>query len=243
MKHYLVAALFLMLGLPACGQDFYTPPQDRAGLKPQEEINPNLPNVLILGDSISIGYTPVVRKLLAGKANVLRPSANCGDTKAGLKHLDEWLGTRKWDVIHFNWGLHDLAYRNPQAPGTGHLDKVHGTLSVPPKEYEKNLEQLVARLEKTGAKLIWASTTVVPENEAGRLVGDDKKYNDIAARVMQRHGIPTDDLYALTVSFKGALSAGPGNVHYNRAGYEKIGAQVAEAIEKALPPAGKGGQK
>ncbi len=234
MKFYSVPALFLMLALPAFGQNFYTPPQDQAGLKSPESVDPNLPNVLILGDSISIGYTPVVRKLLAGKANVLRPDANCGDTKAGLRNLDTWLGTRKWDVIHFNWGLHDLCYRDPKSTEAANRDKVHGVVSVTPEDYEKNLEQLVSRLEKTGAKLIWTSTTIVPENEIGRFVGDDKKYNDIAARVMKHHGIPIDDLYALTLSFQGANSAGPGNVHYTRLGYDKIGRQVADSIEKAL---------
>ena len=62
-----------------------------------------LPNVLILGDSISIGYTPVVRDALKSKANVIRPSANCGETRMGLAGIDDWLGDGKWDVIHFNW--------------------------------------------------------------------------------------------------------------------------------------------
>src|SRR5258708_5818862 len=72
--------------------------------------DPKLPRVLILGDSISIGYTLPVRKLLEGKANVHRPADNCGPSNSGLLLLDKWLGDGKWDVIHFNFGLHDLKY-------------------------------------------------------------------------------------------------------------------------------------
>ncbi len=131
-----------------------------------QTLDPSLPNVLIIGDSISIGYTPEVRELLRGKANVLRPMrpdgkapANCAATTTGLKELESWLGNTKWAVIHFNWGLHDLCYRNPEAKAQGNRDKVNGKISVPLPEYKANLETLVNRLEKTGARLIWASTT------------------------------------------------------------------------------------
>ena len=93
-------------------------------------IDPALPNVLILGDSISIGYTPGVREELKAKANVIRPNANCGDTTIGLANIDAWLGDGKWDVIHFNWGLWDLCYRHPESKEQGRRDKVNGTQST-----------------------------------------------------------------------------------------------------------------
>lgn len=203
-------------------------------------VDPKLPNVLLIGDSISIGYTRDVRQKLQGKANVFRPMGasrpdNCGDTKIGLSKIDRWLAGQKWDVIHFNWGLWDLCYRNPQSKTQGNRDKVKGTLAVSPADYERNLEQLVAKLEATGAKLIWASTTVVPENEEGRFVGDDVKYNAIAARVMAKHHISTDDLFALTQGFAGKYSTEPGNVHYTPEGYDRLAAQVATTVEKSLP--------
>src|SRR5437660_9942532 len=86
-----------------------------------------LPRVLLIGDSISIGYTVPVRELLKGKANVHRIPTNGGPTTNGIKHLDQWLGEGKWNVIHFNWGLHDIK-----------LDK-EGKHQVPIEEYEKNL--------------------------------------------------------------------------------------------------------
>jgi len=201
--------------------------------------DPKLPNVLIIGDSISIGYTRQVREKLAGKANVYRPMKgkgpdNCGDTTIGLKNIDAWLGQQRWDVIHFNWGLWDLCYRNPKSKEQGNRDKVGGKLSTPPADYEKNLERLVTRLEATGAKLIWANTTVVPEGEVGRFVGDDEKYNTIAARVMRKHGIVTDDLFTLSKGFAGKFSLKAGDVHFTDEGSEKLATQVAATIEKFL---------
>jgi lysophospholipase L1-like esterase len=215
----------------------YTPPADAKG-NWHFTADPKLPNVLFLGDSISIGYTRLVREKLAGKANVFRPMRgrnpdNCGDTTIGLERIDTWLGSQKWDVIHFNWGLWDLCYRNPASKNQGNRDKVGGKLSTPLNVYERNLEQLVARLKSTGAKLIWANTTVVPEAEAGRFVGDDQKYNAAAARVMQREGIPTNNLFDLTKSFAGQHSLKAGDVHYTPAGYALLAAQVAIAVESA----------
>src|SRR5205085_7354883 len=71
---------------------------------------PGLPRVMLIGDSISMGYTVPVRELLAGKANVHRVPGNAFSTREGLADLSRWLGSEKWDVIHFNWGLHDLKH-------------------------------------------------------------------------------------------------------------------------------------
>jgi len=144
---------------------------------------PGLPRVLLIGDSISIGYTVPTRELLKGKANVQHPRDNCGPTTRGLEKLDAWLGEKKWDVIHFNFGLHDLKYINDK----GALVPVaEGHQQVPIDEYRKNLDEIVTRLKKTGAALIWASTTPVPEGAAGRIKGDAARYNAVAAEVMSR---------------------------------------------------------
>jgi len=231
--------LLLVASLHAVEETTYTPAADAKG-DWNFSADPALPNVLLIGDSISIGYTRPVREILRGKANVYRPMRakgpdNCGDTVMGLERMDAWLGAQKWSVIHFNWGLWDLCYRNPESKTGGHRDKVGGKLSVTPEEYEKNLENLVARLKTTGATLVWASTTLVPEGEEGRFVGDDEKYNAVAARVMEKNGIATDDLFALTKSFAGKHSSKPGDVHYTPEGYNDLAAQVAAAVGKVLP--------
>ena len=83
------------------GEDPFTNPFDN----PVD--NPALPRVLIIGDSISIGYTPRVRKLLKGKANVHRPKTNCRWSAFGNEKILDWIGNSKWDLIHFNFGLWD----------------------------------------------------------------------------------------------------------------------------------------
>lgn len=235
MKKQWVMAFAVVLCGAGFGAEFFTPKQDLGGMKALTNVQANLPNVLILGDSISIGYTVPVRDALQGMANVFRPETNCGDTRKGLEQLDAWLGDTKWHVIHFNWGLHDLAYRSPKV----RLDKVNGTQSVPLQQYKENLEKLVVRMKQTGAVLIWASTTRVPENEPGRIPGDEIRYNAAAAEIMKRHGVMINDLHTLTAGFGGELSAGSGlgigNVHYTREGSAMLSAQVAEKIGQALP--------
>jgi acyl-CoA thioesterase-1 len=182
-----------------------------------------LPRVLLIGDSISIGYTLPVRKLLEGKANVHRIPTNGGPTKNGVANIAKWLGTGKWDVIHFNWGIHDLKYMPD------------GKRQVEPADYEANLRSLVATLKKTGAKLIWATTTPIPEGELNppRKFGQVNEYNDIAARVMAENGVAIDDLNA-RITPQLATMQNPRDVHYTPAGSEYLAQQVAEEIGKAL---------
>ncbi len=82
---------------------------------------PGRPRVLLIGDSVSRGYTLATRKELAGRASVHRAPENCGPTANGLKKLDAWLGAGKWDVIHFNFGIHDRA--TPLADYESRLDE------------------------------------------------------------------------------------------------------------------------
>ena len=82
--------------------------QDYRQPVPPVEDDPALPRVLLIGDSISIGYSTPVRKFLAGKANVHRVPGNGGPSSNGVFMIDSWLGDKRWDVIHFNFGLHDL---------------------------------------------------------------------------------------------------------------------------------------
>ena len=194
----------------------------------------DLPKALLIGDSISLGYTPHVVAALKGKVEVKHHRGNAQHTGTGLKMLDRWIGETEWDVIHFNWGLWDLCYRHPQSNVQGRRDKERGTLTTSLELYEKNLDQLAARLKKTHAKLIWAHTSTVPKGEAGRKVGDDDKYNQAAVRVMKKHGIEINDLNALTDSFPAELFVRPGDVHFKTEGSKKLGQAVAVTIMKAL---------
>lgn len=193
--------------------------------------DPNLPRVLLIGDSISIGYTVAVRELLAGKANVHRPSTNCGPTTRGLEQIDQWLGAGRWDVVHFNWGLHDLKYMGPQ--GLADPDASDSHPQVPIDQYEANLRKLVDRMKKTGAMLIWCATTPVPSGCKGRVVGDAAKYNAAAAGIMKEHEIAIDDLYAYAKPRLKEIQR-LANVHFSPDGSKELAKQVAKCIETAL---------
>ena len=162
-------------------------------LTPIEEVK-GLPHVLIIGDSISIGYTLPTRELLKGKVNLHRIPTNGGPTTKGLAEIEKWLGNKKWDLIHFNWGLHDLKYMGKD--GTNLVPKEKGGIvQVPLADYEKNLEKLVVRMKKSARQLVWRNTTPIPPGSKARYVGDSVKYNEAAARVMKRYKIPTLDLF------------------------------------------------
>jgi acyl-CoA thioesterase-1 len=190
-----------------------------------------LPRVLLIGDSISMGYTEPVRKLLTGVADVRRIPTNGGPTTRGIAEIENWLGDDKWDVIHFNWGLHDLKFVDANGKNTS-VDK--GQRQVPPEAYEKNLTQLVERLKKTGAKLIWCSTTPVPQGAASRVPGDEIEYNRIAEKVMQAHGIPINDLHRYAADH---VPTKPRDVHYTPDGSHRLAEKVANAIRQQLDAA------
>ena len=173
-----------------------------------------LPRVLLIGDSVSRGYTMAARKQLAGKANVHRAPENCGGTANGLKKLDVWLADDRWDLIHFNFGIHDRA--------------------TPIADYEARLEKIVTRLQKTGAKLVWASTTPIPRDEATRQTPESIiERNAVAARLMQKHGVAVDDLFTFITPHL-AAAQNPHDVHFKPQGYELLGSQVARSIASNL---------
>lgn len=200
------------------------------------EEDARLPRVLLIGDSISIGYTAPTRELLKEVAEVRRVKGNAGHTGMGLARLDRWLDRSlgSWDVIHFNWGLWDLCYRHPDSKTQGKRDKARGKLTHTPAEYEANLRKIVKRLKQTGAQLIWAATTPVPEGEAGRKVGDDIVYNQVALKVMKENGIMINDLHTLIAPDMAELAIRPGDVHFKKKGYEVLATAVSDSIRKAL---------
>ena len=186
---------------------------------------PGLPRVLLIGDSISIGYTLQVRRLLAGKANVQRIPINGGATEVGISHMAKWLGNAKWDVIHFNFGLHDAK----QVSQT--------RFRASREQYRENLGRLVSLMKPTGAKLIFATTTPVPHDGVltpTRRFDDIAARNEIAKEVMAENGVAIDDLYSVVLP-RAADIGRTNDVHFKPEGYEVLAKSVAASIEAALP--------
>jgi acetyl esterase/lipase/lysophospholipase L1-like esterase len=228
-----LTSLGFLKAVPEPNQPAQKPARVNPVFAPIED-DPSLPRVLLIGDSISIGYTLPARKLLAGKANVHRIPENGRHTGIGLQKIDNWLGDGKWDVIHFNWGLHDLCYRstNPETPNR--KDKVNGKLDLTFEQYQQNLRELVKILKATGAELIWASTTPVPEGEPGRFKGDELKYNKAAEKIMKEKGIVINDLHTHAMRKLGESQRRTGDVHFTPEGSEYLAKKVAASIRRAL---------
>lgn len=179
--------------------------------------------VLVIGDSISIGYTPAVTALLAGKAAVTHNEGNAAHTGNGVEKLEGWIGGEKWKVITFNFGLHDLKIMEG------------GEHQVALAAYEKNLDAIAGRLQKTGARLIFVTTTPVPEGKLSppRKPGDEVLFNAAALRVMKRRGIRVVDLHSVAKARLAEWQT-PANVHFTKAGSAELGAVVAKAIAEEL---------
>lgn len=204
---------------------------------------PSRPRVLILGDSISIGYGPLVEEALRDVAFVTRPKTaqgkaeNCAGTTNALVHLDRWLAAEggKWDVIHFNFGLHDLKRVVPSS-GAGSNDPSHPRQAEPEK-YKEQLEKIVEKLERTGARLIFATTTPVPPGgvRPHRDVEDPARYNRIALEVLKGKDIAVNDLYSFSQKRLKEIQR-PVNVHFTEEGSRLLAEQAVKAIRKALRP-------
>lgn len=204
------------------------------------DFHSELPNVLLIGDSISIGYTVAVRKRLEGIANVYRPLTNCGPTTRGLAYLDSWVerpeawsNDHRWDVIHFNFGLHDLKFMGQNGENLADPSAEGSHVQVPIDEYREHLKTIALKLKQTGATVIWRETTPVPPGARGRIVGDSIRYNEVAAEVMASLGeIQTDAFFAHAQSISDLQR--PADVHYTPQGTEAQADHVAEVIQAAL---------
>lgn len=230
----------LGIGLAFGGLIFMRVPPSTTSQEPDPAFRPvadapGLPRVLLIGDSISIGYTLPVRELFRGVANVHRPPVNCSSTVEGLASIEEWLGAQRWDVIHFNFGLHDLKHVDAQGKVVA---PEQGRPRVPLEAYAQNLQTLVARLRTRGARLIWCATTPVPEGAHGRIAGSEGDYNRVARKVMEEHGLAVDDLHAFAAARLAEIQL-PHNVHFTPSGYAQLAECVAASIRTALSATGK----
>ena len=220
-RFYLFASLLISLCFSLLGKpDPFNKPFDN----PVDD--PALPKVLIIGDSISIGYTPRVRKLLDGKANVHRPKTNCRWSAFGNENVLEWIGDEKWDLIHFNFGLWDWY-------GWKQENK------VTPQSYAENLQRIVQKLRSTGAKLVFAVTTppcIGPEKKVKFMIAVERaeEFNRAALAVMKKHGVATNDLYSAIGKDRVKYQLGENDVHYNDAGRDLLAGHVANVIAKEL---------
>ena len=202
-----------------------------------------IPNVLLYGDSISIAYTPAARESLEGQATVFRLFKNGGSSHNFIPNMIKMNETMfqpdleggwnfKWDLIHFNIGLHDNKYLDGNK-----LSKENGKQVSSTGVYKENLDEICMYLKTKypKAKLIFATTTPVPANAKGRYEGDSLKFNKAAMEVLAKYpDIAINDLYAFSFSHLEEGAQRPGNVHYTKLGSTELGKRVAQIVAENL---------
>lgn len=167
-------------------------------------------NILLLGDSIRMGYEKAVRSTLEGVANVYAPNHNGSFACNVLRYLNEhqqMIGDGTFDVIHWNAGLWDCMHLFGEEPST------------PLEIYRYYIERICIRMAKLypGAKYVFATTTSVKEEwmdpDFFRSNAEVEAYNAAAVEVVQRYGHAIDDLYTVSRGFPD--EARTDTVHFN----------------------------
>jgi hypothetical protein len=216
----LVALLVVGGALPAMAQQSRSIPEEIEWtweVRPPHP-DPRLPNVLLLGDSISRNYFPEVTKALVGVANIyLMATSTCvGDPRlphqiaefAALEHV-------RFRIVHFNNGMHGWDYSEAQYRAA----------------FPEFLRAVRSLVDKDG-KLIWASTTPVrpgASNGASNPLIEDR--NAIALAFVRPAGVLIDDQHALMMQH-GQLHED--DVHFSPAGARIQGDQAASIIRSTL---------
>ena len=173
-----------------------------------------LPRVLLVGDSICNGYQGAVQKRLEGKVSVSYwVSSYCLTMPAYKRLLDFYLSEAKYDVIHFNNGLHSL--------GTD------------PALWEREFEACLKKIRtvQPQAKIVWCSSTPLRNPD---LTAKAKALNMAAERVLKRmDGIAVDDLFGLLDPLDREADWSD-TFHHRGPVREREADQVAACVLKAL---------
>lgn len=190
--------------------------------------------VLLLGDSIRMGYDSYIRDLLKGECEVFYEKDNGRFSSYTLWQVNKTFKNHgKFDIVHWNNGYWDM---NIEAPMT---EAMH-----PVEEYIHFLKRIIREIRRNGAKIIFATTTPVPEKGSaldntgtGMEISYDngwvEKYNNAAKQLMAQEHIAVDDLYELMLTGKDYYKCHDG-LHLTEKGYRLCAAQAAELIRKEL---------
>ncbi|MNI18045.1 GDSL-like Lipase/Acylhydrolase [compost metagenome] len=179
--------------------------------------------VLLLGDSIRLGYQPYVEQGLLGQALVAGPEDNGRFSKYTLWGINLWLQEfGKPDIVHWNNGLWDVHHEAPMMEALTSLE-----------EYLENLRRIANELERMGARIIFASTTPVHPEAKGRSNAEIDLYNQAASDLMYSRNIEIHDLNGL-IRTEWEDFIHEDRLHLNEKGYRKCANQIVEKIREYL---------
>lgn len=187
--------------------------------------------ILLIGDSIRLGYDDYVRESMKNIAEVYYPKENCMSSSNVLRCLHTWtdeLELYEADAVHFNAGHWDTV-------------RIYGDEPITPLDvYVDNLRRIVARIRFLfpQAKLIFATSTPVIEEEfiadyEIRYNRDVERYNAAACEALCPLGVTVNDLYSL-IQDKPRQYYSDQTHFYTAAATELLGKQVAKVLCNAL---------
>jgi lysophospholipase L1-like esterase len=192
--------------------------------------------VTLLGDSIRKGYQPYVSLFLPDDVAVWGPEENTRHSVHLLANSPRWIKDQPVDIIHLNSGLHDIK----NIPFHSRKPLVSAEL------YAENIERIIKYIHHCWPEcvIIWSTTTPVSDEKAlaahekaqdfSRYNEDVIKYNTISTEVVQRLGVPVNDLYAFVMQADMQLIMKDDGVHFTDFGNELLGEQVADSIRLFL---------
>ncbi len=190
--------------------------------------------VLLLGDSIRMGYDDYVKEELKEFEVFYDPEDNGRFSDYTIWMFNFYNNTYgPFDVVHFNCGYWDM-----------HIECPNNEREVPIEDYTYNLKRLIRYIKSTGAIPIFATTTPIydtPEKD-GEFVKIDYKnawvneYNDAALKIMKEENVLVDDLYSLLLDESKRYYKCQDSLHLTDEGYRKCAKEVARVIRSILNP-------
>ena len=171
------------------------------------------PNILSLGDSISVGYMAALTRELP-EYDVMHPNDNCRNSFYTLENVDSWLAQfPNNDVIIWNNGVWDSTtdyWYNTNKDFVKSPSSWYGTTLA---QYESNLIAIARKLKSTGSRVIFLTTTDIHSPPFEPL--KEIQLNEIAKRVLPAEGIEIMDLHAVSMSISNA-HPNQWDVHFTR---------------------------
>jgi len=154
--------------------------------------------IVLIGDSIRMGYDKYVKEALKNVAEVYYPEENCQFVEHILRFVHEWKNNGHWpddvDLVHWNAGLWDCLELFEDEPLT--------SLSY----YREALVRIDKRLRMLfpKAKIVFALSTAVLED----LFGKDfrrhnsiiKEYNEAAKQALSETNTVFNDLWTTSAN-------------------------------------------
>jgi len=180
-------------------------------------------NILLLGDSIRMSYQANVRRLLEGRANVYGPDDCCRFAKYSLWYINEWIATAGTpDIIHWNNGIWDAYQVNAD------MDVI-----TPVDEYVRDMKRLYNELKKTGAVVIFATTTPAKKGYANLSNENIDLYNKKILDEFSRDEIYINDLNAFVNRDLDRMICDDLH-HLTEYGVERVSEQIADFLSKFI---------